>query len=261
MEIRGSIEEESVEKIIKVIADLEETGILVIKTENSEGKISFENGRVLYASFNDSYGKDAFVKLINVNEGEYQFINREKVDEVNIKDITIDEMVSYARKHSVDEEEELEEELSPRAMIWRKTSEISTDVTINSDEWRFLSNIRDGRSIRDISANLGIDIEEAKEIAKVLKKKELIEIEEPLFTKEIPLVVPVRTPAAERALDPMDSEYKTLLNKYGKMGIEFLIYANGKRFVGQITALLGVEQAEISELFKSLAKDGYLKES
>jgi len=260
MEIKGSIEEESIEKVIRVIAGLNQTGILIVKYLNLEGKVFFNRGRISYVSYGEELGENAFVKLMNIYNGRYQFLEGEKIEEVNVINRTLNELINLAKEgRSVSDR--VENDLpSHRAMVWRKTDEISSEVTVSADEWRFLSAIRDGRMIKDIAQNLGFEVDNVRQIALGLKQKELIEIEEPLFTKEIPLVVPVKTSAVERILDPLSPEYKNFVKKYGKIGIEFLMYANGKRFVGQITALLGLDQNEVNELFKSLVIEGYLRE-
>ncbi|MGQ9706064.1 MAG: DUF4388 domain-containing protein [bacterium] len=260
MEIKGSIEEESIERVIRVIAGLEETGILVIKVHNSAGRVFFNRGRILYVDFGGEFGESAFIKLMNISNGRYQFIEGQEIEEVNVINRTVNELISFAKENGKVPDRDEKELPSSRAMVWRKTDEISSEVTVSADEWRFLSAIRDGRMIKDIAKDLGLYVESVREIALKLRLKELIEIEEPLFTKEIPLIVPIKTSIVEKTLDPLSPEYKNFVKRYGKIGIEFLTYANGKRFVGQISALLGLEQNAVNELFKSLVKDGYLRE-
>lgn len=261
MEIKGSIEEESIEKVIRVIAGLEETGILIVKHRDSEGRVFFNRGRISFVSYREELGEDAFIKLMNMSDGRYQFLEDQSLEEVNIVNRTVNELINLAKENGRAPERDEKDLPSSRAMIWRKTAEISSEVTISANEWRFLSTIRDGRMIKDIAQGIGLDVDNVRQMASMLRQKELIEIEEPLFTKEIPLVIPVKTSIVEKTLDPLSPDYKSFIKKYGKIGIEFLTYANGKRFVGQISALLGMDQNEVSDLFKSLVKDGYLRES
>jgi hypothetical protein len=125
MSLKGNLQDFSLPDLLKIIEQGKKNGVLLIRCPGiQEGNIFFLEGEIKHASLDNFDGETAIYSLFHVNNGDFNFIEGEKVDKTTITS-NLDQIIKEGLDR-VDKWKKLTE-LSPVMSIWSKIKIIKED--------------------------------------------------------------------------------------------------------------------------------------
>lgn len=83
MELKGNLGNFPLPDIIQLIGSARRTGLLLITLGGNRASIWFEDGNIVHAEYRDLKGQDVLIRLIQEQEGSFQFLSDAVTEEKN----------------------------------------------------------------------------------------------------------------------------------------------------------------------------------
>ncbi len=251
--LKGDLGTTDVGEVIKRLVEDRASGLLRV-VGDSEAKIYFENGEIVYAVSDEAVEGDVVPLLASWLKGTFSFIPNVEAPGVNVKEKTselLDRLLEESGKWS-----RLKDAgIYPDASV-QLSQEIQEEVTITPRHWALLVNLgEEGRTCEDLMDALGLDFLELGETLLELMDRGLVELsgalaEDDVVTQEeldqlkeelTKLVGPVGEVFLEEVLEPFRGDDRLVARKYVPRIVDALaeyIPDKDKRMVFQKRAAL-----------------------
>lgn len=185
MALQGNLEDFDLTDVFQLIHLGKKNGVLEIKTEESDGEIYFDEGKVIYARAGKVEGEDAIHHVLRWTMGKFMF-TPDKDPPQKIMDIPIQNVILEAAKQ-IDEWKRLEKTIPSVDMIvdFVEDPELSSDkINLSPQEWKILSLITGNRSIGEIAQLAKLKEFETAKIFYGLISSGLVKLKNPPEQKE-----------------------------------------------------------------------------
>lgn len=152
MALQGNLEDFDLTDVLQLIHLGKKNGVLEIKSEENDGEIYFDEGKVVYARAGKVKGEDAIHHVLRWTVGKFMF-SPDKDPPQKIMDIPIQNIILEAAKQ-IDEWKRLEKTIPSVDVIvdFVEDPEVSSDkINLSPQEWKILSLITGNRSISEIA--------------------------------------------------------------------------------------------------------------
>lgn len=167
--LEGSLKDFSIEDLLQMISGGEKSGELelsgITPFGNRNGKIVFEHGEIRHAETGESKGEVAAVELLNMKEGNFRFIPKDVSGIVETVRKTIADLTLLAAS-KIDEWNRIQSKINSVDTIFAMNSEgIPDEIVLNPFEWKVLTLLGKGRSIREVSLEMNMTVIDIANIA------------------------------------------------------------------------------------------------
>lgn len=192
----GSLKDFTIDDLLQIVALGNKTGELVIEGESllgyKKGVIYFENGKVKHAEVDELKGEPAIIELLSIKDGRFTF---NKMDTLQIgKTITksITDLVLTAIS-KMDEWNNIKSKISSVNSIFKiKTDNIPEEINLSDLDWKVLSFLKRGHTIRETALKLNMTVFDVAKITyKLVALKIIKEVGQKIpETSEVKLKAP-----------------------------------------------------------------------
>ena len=167
--LEGSLKDFSIEDLLQMISMGEKSGELelsgVTPFGNRNGKIIFEQGEIRHAETGESKGEVAAVELLNMKEGNFRFIPKDVSGIVETVHKPIADLTLLAAS-KIDEWNRIQSKINSVDTIFAMNSEgIPDEIVLNPFEWKVLTLLGKGRSIREVPLEMNMTVIDIANIA------------------------------------------------------------------------------------------------
>ncbi len=167
--LEGSLKDFSIEDLLQMISmgeksgELELSGITPFGKRN--GKIVFDRGEIKHAETVESRGEIAAIELLNMREGNFRFVPKDVSEIIRTVHKPIADLTLVATS-KLDEWNRIQNKINSVDAVFAMNSEgIPDEIILNPFEWKVLTLLGKGRSIRDVSLELKMTVIDIANIA------------------------------------------------------------------------------------------------
>jgi hypothetical protein len=176
--LEGSLKDFTLDDLLQMISLGGKTGELYLSGETPfgkrTGKIFFEQGQVKHAEIEHSSGEIAILELLNIKEGNFKFL---PADVSNIKRTvqrTIPDLILLSTS-KLDEWNKISNNMpSVDTTFSFSSEEIPPEIYLSSVDWKVLTILGKGETIRETALKLNMTVFDVAKIAYELLKLKIL---------------------------------------------------------------------------------------
>lgn len=167
--LEGSLKDFSLDEVLQMVSLGEKTGELVLEGETAigkqSGKIYFENGIVKDAETEEVRGEVAIVELLNIKDGTFKFVPRDVGDIKRSINKSIPDLVLLATS-KLDEWNRVKNRVASVDSTFKlSTDEVPEEITLTPLDWKVLSLLGRGYTVREAALKLNMTVFDVAKIA------------------------------------------------------------------------------------------------
>jgi hypothetical protein len=164
MDFHGSLDDFHLPDVIQFLSGAGKTGVLRIVSEQQEGALYLQNGRITHAVSEGLLGEEAVYSLFLFNAGRFDFDPDVTTETVTISRSNTNLLMEAARRK--DEWDGVIAEQIPDVdgipeFVLPDQNDTGKQITLNTSEWIVLSKIDGERSIRAIAKDANLSVYQA----------------------------------------------------------------------------------------------------
>lgn len=154
MAFQGALKELPLPDIIQLVSVSGKTGMFVLESGSSSGRIYLRDGQIVHARTGDLTGEEAVYELAIWQDGEFVFTAGEEAPEQTIQKSNTNLLMEAARR--IDEWQVLSKKIPSTRLVPVFTDQATTtSVSLTPQEWSLTCKIDERRSIEEIALALG----------------------------------------------------------------------------------------------------------
>lgn len=154
MAFQGALKELPLPDIIQLVSVSGKTGMFVLESGSSTGRIYLQDGQIVHAVTGDLSGEEAVYELAIWQDGEFVFTAGEAAPEKSIQKSNTNLLMEAARR--IDEWQVLSKKIPSTRLVPVFTDQANTtSVSLTPPEWSLICKIDERRSIEEIALALG----------------------------------------------------------------------------------------------------------
>ncbi len=153
MDFHGSLDEFHIPDIIQFLSGAGKTGVLRLTSDDREGAIFLEGGRVRHAAFSDLEGEEAVYELMLLAHGNFDFEPDVATEASSVTRGNTNLLIEAARRK---DEWKLIRERVPHVewipeFVLPDPDDTGKQITLNTSEWVILSKIDGAHNVKEIA--------------------------------------------------------------------------------------------------------------
>lgn len=154
MAFQGALKELPLPDIIQLVSVSGKTGMFLLESGSSSGRIYLRDGQIVHATTGDLSGEEAVYELAIWQDGEFVFTAGEAAPEKSIQKSNTNLLMEAARR--IDEWQVLSKKIPSTRLVPVFTDQATTtSVSLTPQEWSLICKIDERRSIEEIALALG----------------------------------------------------------------------------------------------------------
>ncbi len=247
--LSGSLEEKSFPEAFQLALAYGQSGTLVLRNGDEEGRVYLNDGVVVHAEAGSLSGEDAFYALALWNRGNFNYIVGEVPSEPSIRKSGTSLLMEATRR--MDEWNLISSKIPSFDVVPHRVATGGTEpLRLTRVDWKVVSLVDGQRTIRRIAEDLGSDLYDVGRAVFGLITLGALSFESDKSERDSFFdAVPELKPDL-RGEEPYE---------LSAVSWKLLAAIDGKRDLGTVTHMVGLTPRKMAEVLKDLAERGFIR--